>query len=94
MDVWNNAVKLLQGQLRVLEHYLERKMEKYVPAVDALLIWLIPRVTECLNKFRVGQDWLTCYERMTRHNCRHAVYGFAESVILLIPPDKNHRVGW
>ena len=77
--------------MRVLKHYMERKLEKHVSADSVLLSWLIPWVTESLNKFRVGSDGLTCYERMTKHKCKHAVYGFAESVIWQLPPDKSNR---
>ena len=86
-----NAVKLFQGQLRVLKHYMERTFEKYVSADSVLLSWLIPWVAESLNKFRVGSDGFTCYERITKHKCKHAVYGFAESVIWQLPPDKSNR---
>ena len=82
-----NAVKKFQGQLRVLKHHFEDDVQKYVPPDSVLLTWLIPWVNESINKFKVGEDGKTCYERITGHRCKHPVYGFGESVIWQIPPD-------
>ena len=57
-----NAVKRFQGQLRVLKHFFEGRVKKQLPADSALLTWLIVWTSDCLNKFRVGEDGKTCYE--------------------------------
>jgi hypothetical protein len=44
-----------------------------------------------LNKFRVGDDGKTAYERITKHACKHEVFGFGESVLWQMAPDKNNR---
>ena len=86
-----NSVKLFQGQLRVLKHYFESKIEKHVESNRVLLSWLIPWVTESLNNFRVGSDGKACYERIAGQRCRHNVCGFGESIIWQKPPDKTNR---
>ena len=56
-----------------------------------MLTWLIPWAAECLNKFKVGADGLTCYEWITKRKCRHEVFGFGESVMWQMAPDKTDR---
>lgn len=86
-----NAVKRFQWQLRVLKKYFEDSVKAYMMPDNPLLSWLIPWVTESMNKFRVGDDGKTPYERATGHTCKHPVYGFGESVIWQLPPNKSDR---
>lgn len=84
-----NAVKVFQGQLRVLKSYFEGKVKRQLPPDCALLLCLIPWTAEVVNKFRVWPDGKTCYEKITGRACKHEVFEFGESVLWQITPDKS-----
>ena len=66
-----NAVKRFQGQLRVLKLFFESQAKREIGSDSAILTWLIVWSAECLNKFRVGDDGKSAYERITKHACKH-----------------------
>ena len=84
-----NAVKRFQGHIRVLKHYFESKIKRELKADCAMFTWLVVWAAESLNKFKVGSDGLTCYERITKHKCSHETFGFGESIIWQMAPDKT-----
>ena len=86
-----NAVGRWQGQLRTIKHYVEKRLGRRIEVDGILFGWLIPYVTEILNKFRVGADGRTAYERITGHKCRHVAIGFAESVDFMLETDKTKQ---
>ena len=53
--------------------------------------WLIPFCADILNKFRVGKDGRTAYERITSHKCKAAQVGFGEIVHFKRETEKNNR---
>ena len=54
--------------------------------------WLISFCADILNKFRVGKDGRTAYERITSHKCKVAQVGFGEIVDFKLETDKNNRL--
>ena len=84
-----NAIGRWQAQLRTTKHYAESKLKRRIEVGGVLFSWLIPYVTEILNKFKVGADGRTPYERITEHKCRHIAIGFAEQVDFMLEGDKN-----
>ena len=52
---------------------------------------MIPFCADVLNKFRVGSDGRTAYERIIAHKCEVAQVGFCEVVDFKLETDKNHR---
>ena len=86
-----NAIKIWQGQLRTIKHYVESRMGKRIEAGGTLFSWLIPFCADILNKFRVGSDGRTAYERITSHACKVAQIGFAEVVDFKLETEKNNR---
>ena len=85
-----NAIKLWQEQLRTIKHYTESKLKKRIEVDGAIFSWLVPYVSEILNKFKVGLDGVTAYERTTAHRCRHFVVGFCEVVDFILETDKSN----
>ena len=55
-------------------------MGKIIEVDEILFGWLIPYVTEIINKFKVGADGRTAYERITGHRDRHVAMCFAKNV--------------
>ena len=86
-----NAVKIWQGQLRTIKHFDESRLGIRIAPGSALFSWLIPYSADILNKFRVGADGRTAYERITSHACKVAQVGFAEVVDFKLETDKNNR---
>ena len=44
-----------------------------------------------MNKFRVGPDGRTAYEKISEHKCRSMIIGFGESVDYILETDKGAR---
>ena len=84
-----NAVGRWQAQLRTTKHFAEAMLGKRIEVGGVLFSWLIPYVTEIINKFKLGADGRTAYERITGHKCRHIAVGFAESVNFMLEVDKK-----
>jgi hypothetical protein len=87
-----NAIKIWQGQLRTIKHHLESKLGKCVEPGGVLFSWLIRVCAYILNKFRVGADGRTAYERITAHKCKVAQIGFCEVVDFKLETDRNKRL--
>jgi hypothetical protein len=87
-----NAVKIRQGQLRTVKHFVEARVGKSIEPGSALFTWLIPFCADILNKFRIGSDGRTAYERITSHACKVAQIGFAEIVDVKLETDTNNRL--
>ena len=85
------AVGRWQAQLRTAKHYAEAMLGKRIEVGGVLFSWLIPYVTEIMNKFKVGSDGRTAYERITGHKCRHIGVGFGECVNFMLETDKGNR---
>ena len=60
-----NAVKIWQEQLRTIKHDVESSFKKWIEVDSVLFNWFIPYITDTMNKYRVGADGRTAYERMT-----------------------------
>ena len=77
--------------MKTVKHYVEARLGKRIEQGSALFTWLIPFCTDLLNKFRVGSDGRTAYERITSHTCEVAQIGLAEIVDFKLETDKNSR---
>ena len=84
------AVRIWQDQLRTLKHFTEARLGKRIEVDGALFSWLIPFCADVINKFRVGADGRTAFERITGHKCNHFVVGFGEVVDYILETDKAH----
>ena len=87
-----NSVKIWQGQIRTIKHFVESKIGGRIEPGGALFSWLIPFCADIVNKFRVGNDGRTAYERITAHKCKVAQVGFGEVVDFKVETDKNNRL--
>ena len=62
-----NAIGFWQGQLRIIKHYTEAMLKRRNEVHGVLCSWEIPFCTDVMNKYRVGSDGRTAYERITGH---------------------------
>ena len=83
-----NAIGIWQGQLRTIKHFTESKLKRRLEVNSVMFSWMIPYVTEIINKFKIGSDGRTAYERFTEHKCRHVMIGFGEVVDFMLETDK------
>ena len=86
-----NSVKLWQEQLRTIKHDVESRFGRKIEVDSVLFSWLVPYVADTLNKYKVGVDGVTAYERITGHKCRHFVLGFGETVGFICETDKGNQ---
>ena len=59
---------------------MEAKIGAKIEPGGVIFSWLIPFCSDILNKFRVGADGRTAYERIVGHRCNVAQIGFCEVV--------------
>ena len=85
------AVKIWQDQLRTIKHHVEFRLRKQIEVDSALFSWLIPYCADIINKFRIGADGRTSYERITSHKSKHFIIGFGEVVDYVLETDKGNR---
>ena len=92
------AVRIWQDQLRTIKHFTEARLGKRITADGALFSWLIPYCADILNKFRLGSDGRTQYERVTSHKSKHFVIGVGEVVDFILETTKaagiRHIAEW
>ena len=86
-----SAIGIWQGQVRTIKHYTEDRMKRRIEVGSVLYSWLVPFCAEVMNKFKVGADGRTAYERITEHKCKNAMIGFAEAVDFILETDKGKR---
>ena len=84
-----SAVGIWQGQLRTIKHYTEYMMKKRIEVDSVLFSWLVPFCSDVMNKFRVGSDGRTAYERITEHKFKGTVVGFGELVDFILETNKS-----
>ena len=84
------AIGIWQGQVRTIKHFSEAMFKQRIEINSVLFSWLVPFCAEIMNKFKIGSDGRTSYERITGHKCRHQVIGFAESVDFILETNKNN----
>ena len=78
-------------QLRTIKHDVESKFKKRIEVDSVLFSWLIPYITDTMNKYKIGTDRRTAYERIIGHKCRHFVLGFAETVDYILETEKGKQ---
>ena len=84
-----SAVGIWQGQLRTIKHYIEEKMKKQIEVDSVLFSWLVPFCADITNKFRIGSDGRTAYEKITEHKFKSNIVGFGELVDLILETNKG-----
>ena len=84
------AIGIWQGQVRTIKHFTESRLKRRIEIYGVLFSWLVPFCAEIMNKYKVGADGRTAYEKITGHKCRHQVVGFAEAVDFILETDKKN----
>ena len=64
-------------------------MKKRIEVDSVLFSWLVPFCSDVMNKFRVGSDGRTAYERITEHKFKGNAVGFGELVDFILETNKS-----
>ena len=80
------AIGIWQGQIRTIEHFTEESLKKRIEVGGVLYSWLVPLCADIMNKYKIGPDGRTAYEKITGHKCKQVAIGFAEVVDYSNPP--------
>lgn len=79
--VVERAIQSVQGQVRVMKDALEAKWKVKIPAASAVIPWLMEYSAYLLNRFEVGHDGKTAYERCKGKKARSAGIEFGEAIM-------------
>ena len=69
------------GQVRVLKSHLEGKWGMPIRAASAVIPWMMEYSAYLLNRFEVGHDGKTAYERCTGKKAKSPGVAFGEGVL-------------
>ena len=57
-------MQTVEGQVRAMLLALESRLDAKIPVTHHVIAWLVEHAADVLNKFAVGIDGRTAYERM------------------------------
>ena len=80
------AVQSVEGQVRVLKLALEKRWGAEIPSKHAVIPWMIEYAAYLLNRFEVGHDGKTAYERLKGKRARSFGVEFGEAVHWKVNP--------
>lgn len=63
------AVQRLKGQFKVLRMALESRIGRKIRESEDVIPWLIHHARVVVNKYQVGKDGKTAYERLVERKC-------------------------
>ena len=58
-----NTIRIEQGQIRTVKDCLESKYQRKIPRDHQSLPWLVEHAVQCINRYHVGKDGKTSYQR-------------------------------
>jgi hypothetical protein len=88
--VIERAVKSIEGQTRVARSALEARIGAKIEPEHAVMTWLIEHVSLLLNRYEVGRDGRTAYERNKNKSSKLMGLEFGECVLWRRRPVGNN----
>ena len=79
--VVERGIQSVQGQIRTLKDGLESRWKREISAVECVVPWIVEWSAHVLNRFEVGKDGKTSYERCKGKPARHLGIEFGEAVL-------------
>lgn len=79
--VAERAIQSVEAQVRVLKLAVETRWGVEIPAKHPILPWLVEYSAFLLNRFEVGHDGKTAYERLKGKQARTLGVEFAEAIL-------------
>ena len=84
-----NSVKAIHAKIRTLKSALEANLKRRVDRDEALVPWMVIHSAEMINRFQVGRDGKTPYERWKCKRFKTPMAEFGERVLYLKPKSKG-----
>ena len=81
------AVQQHEGTTRVMKLAFEERLKCDIPSVHPICTWLVHHAANSLNKFLIGKDGRTAYERSKKKTYKGELLEFGSCVYCLIPGD-------
>ena len=75
------AILSVEQQVRVLKNALESRWKVKLPAAHRIIPWMIEYAAVLLNRFEVGRDGRTSYERMKGKQAKTMGMEFGEAIL-------------
>ena len=79
--VVERGIQSVQGQIRVLKDALEGRWKREIAAVECIVPWIVEWLAHVLNRFEVGKDGRTPFERCKGNRAKHLGIEFGEAVL-------------
>jgi len=79
------AVQSVEGITRTLKLALEKRLGCEIPCAHPVMAWLVKHGAECLNRYLVGKDGRTAYERLKGKRYKGDVCEFGQMVMHKFP---------
>ena len=79
------AVQTVEGITRTLKLVLEKRLGCQIPCAHPVMAWLVKHGAECLNRYQVGKDGRTAYERLKGKKYKGDVCEFGQVVMHKFP---------
>ena len=74
------GVREAKGQVRVLRSQLEANLGERLSEEEPILMWLPRHATNCINRYRIGNDGRTAEQRRTGRKWKRPAVTFGEKV--------------
>ena len=79
--VVERGIQSIEGQVRVLKDCLEEKWNIKIKSKHAVIPWIVEYAAHLLNRFEVGHDGRTAYERCKGKPAKNMGIEFGEAVL-------------
>ena len=83
--VAERAVQAVEGIVRTHKLALENKLNRRIPSRHPIMTWLVEHAVDMMNKFQVGSDGRTPYERIRGKKYQGEVVEFGRRVFHMHP---------
>jgi hypothetical protein len=83
--VAERAVQSVECQVRTMLLALQKRLDVKVPVTHKIVTWLVEHAADMLNKFAVGPDGRTAFERIKGKKYRGEVVEFGRKIFYKIP---------
>ena len=75
------AIQLVQGQFRIMKDSLEALIGTLIAEDSPIVPWIVIHAARTLNRFAVGTDGRTAYQRWKGKEFKRSIAEFGESVM-------------
>ena len=86
-----NAIRHVQGRFRTMKLHLERRLGGKLEITHPIWTWLVEWSAMLINRYHIGKDALTAFQRHTGHKSNLSVANFGEKVMYRVLDCKHQQ---